>query len=206
MRQVSLVTLAALVILAPAGAAGQSLFPKTPVKKDYPPPPPVEQKEVPYKSPVSAVMWSIGGTFGCIALGALVTKAGSAGGAGLILTGLLLGPSFGHMYTGHIGRMWTFTLLRTGSMVFVIAGAMASMASSFGDEDGSGDNSGEQMAAVGMIGLLGLTIVEFVYVGYSAQEFNEEARRRSISLTPMVFPDPSGDNAPNWGLSFAWSF
>ena len=209
MRLVSLVMLTALLILAPGGAAGQSLFPKAPVKQDYPPPPPpVEQKEVPYKSPVAAVMISVGGTLGLCGLGGGIIEAGGGPIGGLLsLVGLLWGPSLGHVYTGHINRMWTFTLLRTGSLGLTVAGMiwmLSPSSSAYGPSSAS--DGAVVMTVAGLYGLIGLTLVEFVWVGFSANDFNEEARQRKVSLAPMVFPNPTGDNTPNWGLSFAWSF
>jgi hypothetical protein len=130
------------------------------------------------KSPEAARGWSLGSTLIPMASGAIAGRAGSNGGAGvLIVGGSLLGPSAGHFYAGQPARALAGVALRTALLgVFVAATCW--------DECSKQQNDAqEKLAVVFSAAILGSAVYDIVTAPRSARRYNEKH-----GLTVSVLP------------------
>ncbi len=166
---------------------------------------------VPYRSPSTAVWLSLGATVGLAGSGILLLNwepTQPAGGV-LLLSGISLGPSVGHFYTGHWGRGLLFAGARSvttfAAFVAILAEAMDGIGNQ-GEQDSS-DGNGGRVAAGFMLATAGLAMWETIDVYFAAQRFNEEASSARFSLAPTVLPiEENGTVRPAWGLTLQAAF
>ena len=164
------------------------------------------------RSPWLSLGLSLGSTLVFSSVGAIVWAypglhdEGTYAGLGLLLPGLLVGPSIGHFYVGEwergllmIGGRMAFTAMAFGSLQFLLPS----------DEYGSNKNEGAglTMLGIGCIGIGSLLIWDIVDSPFAAKRFNESSKNK-WSIGPMVLAPPLGnqDAGPASGLQFTAIF
>ena len=154
-----------------------------------------------YKSPSTALAWSLGltlGGYGIVALATSTSHGNDGAGSGLAVVGSLMatvGPTAGHIYAG---KTWNtglgMRLLGTGTALlgFVVAFSECPIFS---------DNCNQSGADVGIalaIGGVGLYVTGVVYeiatAGSAAREANAENHQSepTVGVVPMVTHDGGG--------------
>ncbi len=112
-------------------------------------------------------------------------------------TGVLIGPSLGHIYTGN----WKSPLLGVGLRLLGVAVIAYGLGGALSDEDGSSDNISLYYIAGGLI-YSGSTILDILDAPASAERGNREASSLSFHPTPILGPDRS----IGWGAALQTSF
>lgn len=169
------------------------------------------------KSETNALIWSVSGTFLPVAtgLGILFTDKGKIKRHYnpytdhwytyrespnptlpiiLMISGVVVGPSFGYFYGGCNNRGVRGILVRvgTGALTLAIGGSIATSHRSDEWMDFSGLVAFIVVCAVGSVVILGEAIIDIVEVSEAVRERNEESRQKnqtSVTLMPKYFAD-----------------
>lgn len=155
------------------------------------------------KSPTTAILLSLGGTAGSLALMVAGANSSGANADSLVTVGLLstlVTPSLGHWYAGHYltGGM----AMRAGGGVLVIAGLAQALGSSLDSENsGSGDN-GDSGAAMFLVGA-GLYVGGALYDIATAPSAAERWNTTHLQLAPTMV---SSGTHTTVGLGLGGSF
>lgn len=154
------------------------------------------------KSPQTALLLSLGGTAGSVALMVAGAASNSPSGDSLMTAGLLsslITPSLGHWYAGHYltGGM----AMRGGGGVLVIAGVAQALGAEFASDGGDGSNgdSGATMLLVGAGLYVGGTIYDIATAPAAAERWNE----KHLALAPTLV---SSGTHTTVGLGLGGSF
>lgn len=148
--------------------------------------------------------------------GSLGDGAGGMAEAGLILfaIGSVVGPSAGHLYTEDYGWAVGLGLGRAAFMGLLLGGLFYDPGrTNWSDSDSEGnwfapDPGKLILMALGLHGLLWLTIWEWVDTPLSARRFNERAAGVEVGLGPLLLPPPPGraDDPGAIGLALSGRF
>ncbi len=178
--------------------------------------PAVEEQASP-RSPAGAAWMSFGSMALLSAVGGGMLAAHServkiAGGV-ILGTGLVFGPSVGEIYSERWGKAALFSLGRSVSGGIGALGFMMVLGAGLGCMDsGSNCNSsspgGIALMTIGGIAETTLIIWGIVDSYNSAEQYNEEHAKKSISLSPFVMPSTgrNGENGTAYGLAVAGNF
>ncbi len=155
------------------------------------------------KSPTTAVLLSLGGTAGSVAL--MVAGANSSGSNAdsLITVGLLstlITPSLGHWYAGHY--LTAGMAMRAGGGVLVIAGVAQALGSEFSSESSDGGDSGDAGATMFLLGAglyLGGALYDIATAPSAAEHWND----KHLQLAPTMV---SSGTHTTVGLGLGGSF
>jgi len=226
----ALATLTALISTVAAQPSmtppsGPGTLPPTPAAPYYPyqPPapsyaPPPQQVEAPkdLKREGTARGLAIGATaVGLLTIGAsLEQEDGGMFVGGLALS--LIGPSLGHIYAGETGHAVKMSLLRTGGLIAVLAGAISynAVEDSYADcaydsgcsypaHDSDKDKAKAAMWIGGAVVVVG-TIYDFVDSARAVKRYNDK-QRPALMFGPTMIQGTRGAAAvPAVGLSGAF--
>lgn len=129
-------------------------------------------------------------------------------GLGLLVAGLTVGPSIGHMYTGDWLRAGMFSLGRIVGAGAIAYGASVYVGNAAYSFDHNPDrHDGEDLASVafwgGLAATVGLTIWEAIDAGECARQKNTG---HSLTLSPLVLPPaPSANQSSAIGVGMGLS-
>ena len=121
-----------------------------------------------------------------------------SGGLAVVgFTGVLIGPSVGHIYTGN----WKAPLKGVGLRLLGVGLLAYGAAGALSDEDGSSDNTIPLYIAGGLI--IGVsTVLDILDAPASAERANREQSSLSFHPAPILGPDKS----VGWGAALQASF
>jgi len=139
--------------------------------------------------------------------------AWEAAGVTMLATGVLVGPSAGHAYTGHWGKAAAFSLGRAVCVGVFTVGATGltetALLAGLGEE---GETESDPFDVVltlgGLAGWVGLSAWEAVETWDSAQEAGRRSERPSVQVSARVFRSPPVPEAGGhgWGLAVSGSY
>jgi hypothetical protein len=172
----------------------------------------IEEKAL-TRSPWGAVGLSLGSTalFSAIGGGMLASDSFSVRMAGIAIagTGLVFGPSVGQAYSDRWGKAALFSLGRAGFGTMFAIGLAETYRVCLEADCQDRDRGGMiALAVIGGAATLGLGVWSIVDSYNSAQQYNEEHAKKSISLSPFVIPSSgrNGENGMAYGLAVAGRF
>ncbi len=208
----------------PAATAAAPGVPPTGIDKPAPTPPSSQTFDAEVKSPELALRYSLWGAVAVSAVGLIVgSLAGPSGpdghvngplravGFSLFSLGLLVAPSFGHMYTRDWTRVGWFTGGRVLSGALVLSG-VAMLVSASNQEPGHASDGllqagGLALGALGVAGLLTCVVWDIADSPASARRFNAR-NAPALTLLPLLAPaeGPSGSRGAALGILGAVAF
>lgn len=166
------------------------------------------QRDLPHRSPTTAVLLALGSTFAPVGAGVGMILAGDGdvdlAGALLIGAGALIGPSLGHFYANEWGRgLATVGLRALGALGgFGLTGLGFVFA--FGQMPAAGVACLVGAAALGLT-TLGLAIYDFVDAADAARRYNRKQRvRRRLAIAPTLSKTASGRQ--RYGVALTGTF
>ncbi len=171
---------------------------------------PTEVRDGSTRSPAAAVWMSVGSTLVPAALGGGLIAANLIAGGVILSTGLVFGPSIGQYYSGRVGKGLLFTLGRAAFAGMAWGGLIWVLLNCY-DHEGNCHTTpvgGITLLTISGAGVLGLAIWDIVNSYSSAEQYNEEHAKKSISLSPFVMPSAgrNGENGTAYGLAVAGWF
>ena len=151
------------------------------------------------KSPTTAILLSLGGTAGSVALMVAGANSSGANADSLITAGLLstlVTPSLGHWYAGHY--LTAGMPMRAGGGVLVIAGLAKALGSENSDGGGNGD-AGATMFLAGAGLYLGGVLYDIATAPSAAEHWND----KHLQIAPTMV---SSGTHTTVGLGLGGSF
>jgi hypothetical protein len=143
------------------------------------------------RSPEVAACLAVGGTAASIAIGTAADTAspGPLRTTGLVLayTGLVVGPSFGHLYAGENAHALRWSMIRALSLAALSSGLYLVF-------DGPDDRFGAGLALTG-VGATGLAIGltwDLVDARRAAERANRRDEQTSLALVPLARTNTGG--------------
>lgn len=157
------------------------------------------------KSESTATALAIGTTLGGLAL----ASAGAKHSAGTVVLGgialMMIGPSAGHFYAGESGHGAKMSLLRTGGLLLLGVGLLASSTVTYCAAPPEGETSncgtrdshaiGEMMMWTGGATIVGATLYDLWDAHNAAHRTNKKAAR-SWAVAPSIMAGASGSAIP----------
>ena len=161
------------------------------------------------KSPLGAVLWSLGSTLVPTAAGLLMLQGerpvADWGGGAVLASGLIVGPAVGHFYAENDGQAWRGIAVRGGAGIGFGLTTVLAAASLDGNYLGADDEGSEMAGVAAIVTLLASGLVLGVRTLYDITEADDAARaynnKAGLAVRPRVNPVQR-----RAGLAMQWTF